>query len=132
MADQSSPISVNAPGVFTQVSAGLNSGYGLREDGRVFAWGDNSQGQLGDNSITQRNTPVIVTGRHQFDYIAAGWNHVLGINRNGSTWSWEHSFVGDSGIDFTITNGGQVQYYSSSVGGTYSGTLKFKAKTFDV
>lgn len=97
MADHSSPISVQAPGIFTQVSAGLNSGYGLREDGRVFAWGDNSGGQLGDNSLTQRNTPVIIAGAHQFNYIAAGWNHILGIAKNGSAWAWGSSEFGQLG-----------------------------------
>ena len=35
---------------------------------------------------------------------------------DGSTWSFAHSFVGCAGMCFQITNGGQIQYFSSSDG----------------
>jgi hypothetical protein len=46
--------------------------------------------------------------------------------------SWEliRNFVGDSGVDFEITNTGQLRYKSTNVAGaSYSGTLKFRGKT---
>jgi alpha-tubulin suppressor-like RCC1 family protein len=97
MADTSSPVAVVADGIFTQVTAGFESGYGLRADGAVFAWGDNTYGQLGDNSQTQRDTPVRVVGGHIFNYIAAGWNHILGIKSNGSVFTWGDNSLGQLG-----------------------------------
>ena len=94
MADRSSPVAVLSEGIFTQVTAGIESGYGLRNDGRVFSWGDNQYGQLGDGTIIGKSTPGIVAGIHKFDYIAAGWHHILGLKSNLSLWAWGR---GDSG-----------------------------------
>lgn len=47
------------------------------------------------------------------------------------TWELAQSYAGTSGVTFTITNGGQVQYTSSDIGATaYSGKMKFQAKAF--
>jgi Alpha-tubulin suppressor and related RCC1 domain-containing proteins len=32
----------------------------LKSDGTVWAWGDNSRAQLGDNTISNQSTPVQV------------------------------------------------------------------------
>ena len=40
---------------------GANHSLGLTYDGAVFAWGYNSNGQLGDGTTTPRTTPVKVT-----------------------------------------------------------------------
>ena len=34
---------------------------GLSKKGRVFTWGSNTNGQLGDGTTTQRNNPVEIT-----------------------------------------------------------------------
>jgi hypothetical protein len=53
-------------------------------------------------------------------------------NYNGSTWSISHSFDGEAGVRFDITNGGQVQYTSTDMSGTsYVGSIIFKAKVFN-
>ena len=47
--------------------------------------------------------------------------------------SWEIAQynVGNSGVVFTVTNGGQIQYTSSDIGsGGYVGKIKFKARAF--
>jgi hypothetical protein len=54
---------------------------------------------------------------------------LLGIQK-GSSWDMAVSAVGDdSGITFTITNAGQVQYTSTNVAGFSSGAIKFRAIT---
>lgn len=97
MADVSSPIAVTTDGIFTQVTAGYESSYGLRADGDIFSWGDNTYGQLGDNSQTQRDTPVRIVGNHKFDYIAAGFYHILGLKEDGSVLAWGDNSLGQLG-----------------------------------
>ena len=49
--------------------------------------------------------------------------------------SWEIAVVGtgSSGVTFSITNGGQVQYTSTNItGSAYSGTIKFKAQALSI
>lgn len=61
--DKSSPVSV--VGGFTdwcQVSAGMQSTLGLRQNGTLWGWGRNVEGQLGDNTAIDRSSPVSVVG----------------------------------------------------------------------
>ena len=43
------------------VSLGLGYSSALSEKGRVFTWGNNSNGRLGDGTTTQRTSPVEIT-----------------------------------------------------------------------
>ena len=55
-----------------------------------------------------------------------------GIQR-GADWSMSVESVGDeSGVSFSITTAGQVQYQSSNVSGFTSNSMKFRAKTLSV
>lgn len=48
-----------------------------------------------------------------------------------ATWELAQNYAGTSGVTFTITNAGQIQYTSTNFSGTgYSGKLKFSAKAF--
>lgn len=48
-----------------------------------------------------------------------------------NTWDLSQTYGGSSGVVFTITNAGQIQYTTTNVlGTTYVGKLKFKAQAF--
>jgi hypothetical protein len=48
----------------------------------------------------------------------------------GSKWNLGQQKIGESGVVFTITDAGQVQYTSSDIGdSSYTGSIKFLAKT---
>ena len=59
----------------------------LKDDGPVWAWGYNAQGQLGDNSQITKYAPVQVLGEgadgylKDIVYIAAGTNFSAAINK---------------------------------------------------
>lgn len=53
-------------------------------------------------------------------------------NFDGSNWSISVRSVGDAGVEFNITSGGQVQYKSSDLAGSgYVGEIIFRAKVFN-
>ena len=55
----------------------------------------------------------------------------LAYKSTAATWELAQTYAGDSGITFSITSAGQVQYTSSNFSGiSYSGKLKFKATAF--
>jgi alpha-tubulin suppressor-like RCC1 family protein len=63
--DSSLPVLVNANGALLgktvqSISAGGNHSLPLFTDGGIAAWGANSSGQLGNNSIVSSNVPVTV------------------------------------------------------------------------
>jgi len=77
-------------GVFTAVSAGNNHSMALRNDGTVWAWGSNNNGQLGIGTIdfSSHPTPVQVPGLTGVVAIYAGNLSSFVIKGNGSIWAW--------------------------------------------
>ena len=51
---------------------------------------------------------------------------------NGTDWDYNINLIGDAQVEFQVTAGGQVQYTSSSLGGTYTGTMGFSATVLQV
>jgi alpha-tubulin suppressor-like RCC1 family protein len=47
----------------TYLSSSFYGSFALTSTGRIFAWGDNLYGQLGDNTTISRNTPTDITSR---------------------------------------------------------------------
>ncbi len=90
------------------IATGDGATYALKSDGTVWAWGDNSAGQLGDNSVTQSNTPIQVHGTGNSGFLtgvislAANTNAAYALKSDGTVWSWGINSRGQLG-DNTIT-----------------------------
>ena len=84
-----------------RVACGARHAIALSAAGAAFAWGRNSSGQLGDNSITSRRTPVLVCGLTGLTFcdVAAGYTHVLALTTGGTVWAWGSSTWGELGND---------------------------------
>jgi hypothetical protein len=88
--------SSNAPFAITGVdsvadiahSSTTTASYALKSDGTVWAWGDNSRGQLGDGTTTARYPPIQVQGLPAIQAISAGAYHALALDVNGEVWTW--------------------------------------------
>ena len=85
------------------VAAGDFHNLALKADGTLWAWGNNSFGQLGDGTTTNQPVPAqIVTGNPgNFDShwvaIAAGGSHSLGLQADGTLWVWGDNGSGQLG-----------------------------------
>ena len=56
---RSTPVTTFAGGnTWKQVSCGPGHTAAIKTDGTLWTWGSNSQGELGDNTTTNRSTPV--------------------------------------------------------------------------
>jgi alpha-tubulin suppressor-like RCC1 family protein len=102
--NRSSPVSVvGGFADWCQVSAGGNHSLGLRTNGTVWAWGNNNQGRLGDNTTTFRSSPVsVVGGFTDWCQISSGSYSSLALRSNGTIWSWGCNIDGQLG-DGTIS-----------------------------
>jgi len=86
-----------------QVAAGDTHSLALRNDGTVWAWGENSAGQLGDGTTTDRYLPVRVAGLTGVTRIAGGDRHSLAIIALGEVAAWGSNGSGQLGIgSFTV------------------------------
>jgi alpha-tubulin suppressor-like RCC1 family protein len=86
-----------------QVSTAGATGLALKRDGTVLAWGDNSVGQLGNNSDqASAGTPVQVTGLGPGSgvvAISAGPTHALALKDDGTVLAWGDNRNGELGND---------------------------------
>ena len=81
---------------------------------RLFLWGCNGQGRLGDYTTIDRSSPVSVAGGFtDWKQVSAGWCHSIGIRTNGTAWGWGDNGNGKLGDDTTINRSSPV----SVVGG---------------
>ncbi len=84
------------------VAAGADHSLALEADGTVWAWGKNTNGQLGDGTTTNHTVPAPVTGLSGMKAIAARGNFSLALKEDGTVWAWGTNGSGHLG-DGTTT-----------------------------
>ena len=100
---QSTPAPVPGLGRVVAIAAGNSYTLALKQDGTVWAWGDNSSGQLGDGTTTNSCTPVPALGLNGVVAIAAGSLHGVALKQDGTVWAWGFNRNGQLG-DGTTTD----------------------------
>ena len=72
----------------------------LRENGTVWAWGNNEYGQLGDGSVSCAYEPINVTALNGKDIVSvhAGEYHSIALTRDGEVYTWGHNDYGQLGL----------------------------------
>jgi alpha-tubulin suppressor-like RCC1 family protein len=69
------------------IACGDDHALAIQRDGTLWAWGDNTNGQLGLGDTTLRRTPVKVGNSTSWVAVAAGHRYSLGLQADGSLWS---------------------------------------------
>jgi alpha-tubulin suppressor-like RCC1 family protein/rhodanese-related sulfurtransferase len=76
----------------------------LMSNGTVWAWGENSFGQIGDGTVgANRPSPVRVTGLSNVTAIAASSCSTYARKSDGALWAWGNNYYGELG-DGTTNN----------------------------
>jgi alpha-tubulin suppressor-like RCC1 family protein len=86
--DSKVPVPVSGLSGAKSVAASGSAGLALMQDGTVMGWGNNGAGELGDGTITQRDTPVAVKGLSGVKQIAAGSQDSYALLENGTVEAW--------------------------------------------
>ncbi|CAN7689521.1 cadherin-like beta sandwich domain-containing protein [Paenibacillus sp. LjRoot153] len=91
--------------VKAMVSGGYNHALALKSDGTVWAWGDNTNGQLGDGtSEGQQPSPRQVKYSNDepltdFIKVVAGENHSMALRSDGTLWEWGDWVRSDNNVE---------------------------------
>jgi alpha-tubulin suppressor-like RCC1 family protein len=92
-----SPIQV--PGITDAVAVETSDGntYALGKDGTVYAWGDNSGGQLGNQPGLTSAIPVELPNFNTVAEAKGGWDFSLVLKTNGTVWGFGTNTGGQLG-----------------------------------
>lgn len=87
-----------------QVAAGTSHSLLIDGDGKVWAWGANNYGQLGNASTDSSNIPVAVNDLTDIIQVAVGDNHSVALDANGDVWVWGNNSKYQLGNGTTVNS----------------------------
>ena len=100
---KSNTVKISIMGKTSSISTGSFHTLLLDSNGGLWVFGDNSFGQLGDGTTTDRTSPVQIKDDTKFIQVSAGSSHSLAIDSEGKLWAWGYNYYGQLG-DGTTTN----------------------------
>ncbi len=102
------PVKVSLPSgvTATAAAAGADHSLAIGSDGKLYAWGDNSDGQLGNGTTNSSSTPVVVSmpAGVSATAVAAGAAHSAALGSNGAVYTWGNNSFGQLGIGNTTSS----------------------------
>ena len=95
------PVTVFTGGTnWKQVSCGNDHAAAIKTDGTLWIWGRNGNGQLGNNTTTERYTPLTTfVGGTDWKQVSCGEASTAAVKTDGSLWIWGDNTVGILGTN---------------------------------
>lgn len=130
--DMPTPYVYTSPTVFDtdvlQAAMGYNHIVYVKNDGTVWVYGENGDGQLGDNTTNNSYTAKQITSLTGVTYVAAGSGVSAAIKSDGTLWMWGDNTFGQVGNNSSSDRKTPVQVltnvFSVSIMGNHVLALK--------
>ncbi len=82
---------------WASVACGSSHTIGIRADGTLWTWGNNTYQQIGDGTFSNRFSPYQVGTDTKWVSAAAGYGHSVALKSDGTVWAWGYAFGGQLG-----------------------------------
>jgi alpha-tubulin suppressor-like RCC1 family protein len=92
------PVAVPLEGRFVFLATGSLHACAVRDDGVVYCWGSNQDGQLGDGLGIAHSAPTPVAFDQRVTQVAAGDAHTCALTAAGEVYCWGDNLRGQLGI----------------------------------
>lgn len=77
---------------------------GIKQDGSLWCWGGNGNGQIGNNSTVTQVTPLHIETAHTWKHVATGRFHTCAVRSDDTLWCWGSNLAGRTGLNTTTGN----------------------------
>lgn len=131
------PVLVNAPATFVSLAFNQNQSVALDQNGKLWSWGDDSNGQLG------RGEPALCTATLQcrldigqvagLDHVlsvSSGYGHILALRDDGTAWGFGLNTHGQLGDGTSTSRNTPVQVkWAEAYAGTVGTLIQLSASS---
>ena len=113
---RSSPGQVGSDTNWSRSAASGTITVAIKSTGTLWAWGDNTFGQLGQNNRTNRISggPLQVGTDTTWSRVYSSGRHVIAIKTNNTLWAWGQNGDGQLGQNDTVNRSSPVQVGTST------------------
>ena len=100
---------------WTKISAGTDHGAAITAStGKLYTWGTNTVGQLGDNTVLLKSVPTLITGTPSWNIVSAGQSFTAAIDTVGKLFTWGLNSSWQLGDGTSINKSSPVQIGTSA------------------
>jgi len=92
------PDHVAIDGKVVQVSSGVSHSGAVTRDGKLYMWGDNQRGQLGDGTAIGKSIPTLISSINGVVQVSCGDYHTGAVTKEGKLYMWGSNMFGKLGV----------------------------------
>ena len=94
---------------YTDLASQTGGAHALRQNGTLWAWGENSNGSVGDGTTVNKSSPVQIGALTAWSKISGGESSCHAIKSDGTLWAWGANFTGNLGDGTIVAKSSPIQ-----------------------
>lgn len=94
---KSYPINIGTMSVTSLIAKGYQHTIIRKNDGKLYSWGGNTSGQLGNGNNSQQNNPGLVNNDTDWFSVSSKSSHTVALKSDGTLWAWGANVYGQLG-----------------------------------